>query len=162
MFPFLNNLMHASIALQLVQPSYKPSSSVPTSSTPTSSTPTSLKPTSSTPSTSKPTAPFTRDATQKQPTTRTPPASVPVQLLAKSCEVIAVGNSTTRKCFSQNGNMFDVNSKNANITVMSLVINVQNGTSAEVWTKSGSFIGSHNSSVGWTKVGGKVHVTADI
>jgi hypothetical protein len=99
---------------------------------------------------------------QKQQTATTSPTSVPVQLQAKLCEVVAVGNSTTRKCFSQNGNMFDVNSKNANITITSMMIYVQNGTSAVVWTKSGSYIGSQYSSLGWTKVGGKVYVTADI
>ena len=51
--------------------------------------------------------------------------------------------------------MFDVKAKDANITITAMTISVFSGTSAQVWSKSGSYIGSEYSSVGWTKVGGK-------
>jgi hypothetical protein len=56
--------------------------------------------------------------------------------------------------------MFDVKTKKSNITITSMMISVSSGTSGQVWTKSGSYIGFQQSSAGWTKVGGTLCLAA--
>jgi len=65
------------------------------------------------------------------------------------------GDSTTRKCMSRNGLMFNVDAKNFSIAVTSIEIDVMNGTAAEVWTKQGSFVGFETNMSNWTKIQGK-------
>jgi hypothetical protein len=152
-------------------PTFKPSkankrattkpTSMPTSSRPTTNTPTSVQPTSIWPKSSSPTAlPTTSNLTQLPTSTASANNNVVPhisKLSTPSCKTISVGNSTNRKCMGRNGIMFDVAVKNtsAAIVITAIEVNIMNGTSAQVWTKSGSYIGFETRMGNWTKVTGK-------
>jgi hypothetical protein len=56
----------------------------------------------------------------------------------------------------RNGIMFDVAVKNTSaIVITAIEVNIMNGTSAQVWTKSGSYVGFETRMSNWTKVTGK-------
>jgi hypothetical protein len=61
----------------------------------------------------------------------------------------------------QNGNMFSVDAK-FNLNIMSITVSVDSGTSVEVWTKTGKYIGFETNKNAWTRVGGKIYVDAAI
>jgi dUTPase len=58
--------------------------------------------------------------------------------------------------------MFDVAVKNtsAAIVITAIEVNIMNGTSAQVWTKSGSYIGFETRMGNWTKITGKTTKSA--
>ena len=107
-----------------------------------------------------PTVAITKESTST-PTSETPSSSSPTfmfhespkkMLPTPSCVRVSVGSSTSRKCMSRNGIMFDVVAKNTSIVITGIAIDVMNGTSAQVWTKDGSSIGFESSMVDWTMV----------
>ena len=55
-------------------------------------------------------------------------------------------------CYINDGNMFDVEAKNADISIISLKMYIYVGAVAEVWTRPDSHVGFSFSSTGWTKV----------
>jgi hypothetical protein len=141
--------------------------STPTSSRPTTTNkPTSVQPTSIKPSSYPTPLPTTTFTTTNTPTVQPlmqipiiPVGVVPlIKLSTPTCSTVLVGNSTNRKCMGRNGIMFDVAAKNtsATIVITAIEVNIMNGTSAQVWTKSGSYIGFETRMSNWTKVTGKM------
>ena len=54
--------------------------------------------------------------------------------------------------------MFDVAAKNtssATIVITAIEVNIMNGTSAQIWTKNGSYVGFETRMGNWTKITGK-------
>ena len=141
-------------------PTTKPTS-MPTSSRPTTNTPTSVQPTSVRPISTSPTAlPTTSNPTQLPTSTASANNVAPLtsKISTPSCKAISVGDSTNRKCMGRNGIMFDVavrSTSSATIVITAIEVNIMNGTSAQVWTKNGSYVGFETRMGNWTKITGK-------
>ena len=149
------------------KPSVQPTSIKPTSK-PTTNKPTFAQPTSSKPSSSPtplPTAFTTTYTPTVQPSTQIPTSTASannvaplIKISTPTCSAISVGDSTNRKCMGRNGIMFDVaarSTSSATIVITAIEVNIMNGTSAQVWTKNGSYVGFETRMGNWTKITGK-------